>query len=151
MTILTIYLKQALLTGGLWFRCHPNKALFGFEFCMFSLCLCGLSLYWPVSHLPKTCQKVDCVCTWCTVVEWHSIQDVFLPHTQCSQDRFWSNCNPDQDKKKNGSWTWMNDWQMMSPLKSLIAYLNCWTCVAGPENHDQQLKSAESPEGCMEF
>lgn len=28
-----------------------------------------------------------CVCAWCSVIDWHPIQDVFLRHAQCSCER----------------------------------------------------------------
>lgn len=32
------------------------------------------------------------------VMDWLPVQDVFLLHVQCSQDKLWSHNNPTQDK-----------------------------------------------------
>lgn len=83
--------------------------------CLFSPCPGGSLLGSLVSsHLPTTEEQKDHLlcCRWigyaewllcvnvCVhgAVQWSRVQGVFLPHTQCSQDRPRIQCDPDNDK-----------------------------------------------------
>lgn len=97
------------------------------------------------SHLPKHCliihlksllvdwlcsiaHRCECVCTraWCPLRDWHSIQDVFPPHTQSSHDRLQIDQNPDQDKIVIED-EWMNGFTFTFLTQSPTAFGIQWT------------------------
>lgn len=61
--------------------------------CVLTPGMCGFSLYFArglISYIKLWKWVSECVCTWCPMMNWPSVQGVFPPHAHCSWDRLQS-------------------------------------------------------------
>lgn len=95
------------------------------------------SLSWGIDH-----GSGECCLTfspkWCPVMDWCSIQGVFLLHTQC-----FSEVSSDPPQPQSGYWRWTSEW-----MKSDLAQVSSWYThgMPAPSHSSMLILSGESNE-----